>query len=545
MFVGRPANGFAKLRGFWHTQARMNKFLSLWAAVFFTTAGARAQTDLIARIHFLGGDKISADPASAAFTNEFCSAEAKALESQTLDKLSRAPGNWYNSKIPAGATNAAALLRPLLDDLLKSEWVFEIRDTTNGSPEYTLAIRPNEARYQLWDTNLMAVFGSWAGPRDSIVVSNPLRWEWFRGESTNHIHFAETDGWVLVDGGGRNLSSRTEVPQSALTNNGWLSVEANWPRLAQLFPALKAFDFPKIAVQVVGRGGNLQVNGKLTLSQPLPPPGNWRIPTNLIHQPLISFTAARGIGPWLSRQSWAQPYQIRPMPDQLFLWAMPRVPFESYAAFPVSDAPAALSQLGPKISAVLDAHSSSSSFFKLAMAMTNSNITFTGAPFVAPFVTALRSRQGDFVAGGFFPISPPPKSPPTESFAQLASPGLVFYHWENTSNRLALLPQLSQLILMMSGDRQLGDQSAAFKWLARLGPTLGETVTEVAQTGPSELTFKRSAAVGLTAVELTALANWLEAPNFPGCDLALPPMPVRSGQRPPRPLPLQIIPAPH
>jgi hypothetical protein len=36
------------------------------------------------------------------------------------------------------------------------------------------------------------------------------------------------------------------------------------------------------------------------------------------------------------------------------------------------------------------------------------------------------------------------------------------------------------------------------------------------------LSFTRKAPGGLTAVELTALANWLEAPNFPGCDLSLP-----------------------
>ena len=108
-------------------------------------------------------------------------------------------------------------------------------------------------------------------------------------------------------------------------------------------------------------------------------------------------------------------------------------------------------------------------------------------------------------------------------FARLAQSNLVYYHWEITAERLKLLPQLSQLVLMVTRHRQLDAQSAAGKWLDRIGPTLGNAMTEVTQTAPDELSFTRKAPGGLTAVELTALANWLEAPNFPGCDLRLPP----------------------
>ena len=76
---------------------------------------------------------------------------------------------------------------------------------------------------------------------------------------------------------------------------------------------------------------------------------------------------------------------------------------------------------------------------------------------------------------------------------------------------------------MVTRHRQLDAQSAAARWLDRVGPTLSNNVTEVTQTAPNELSFTRKASGGLTAVELTALANWLEAPNFPGCDLRLPP----------------------
>ncbi len=145
---------------------------------------------------------------------------------------------------------------------------------------------------------------------------------------------------------------------------------------------------------------------------------------------------------------------------------------------------------------------------------------------------------------GFFPNGPKTKPLPPELFLRLAQSNLVYYHWEITAERLKLLPQLSQLALMVTRHRQLDAQSAAGKWLARIGPTLGNTVTEVTQIAPDELSFTRQAPGGLTAVELTALANWLEAPDFPGFDLRLPPpkfkrpppkTPVAPPAAPPRP----------
>src|SRR5258707_8566626 len=125
----------------------MKKLFWICAALAVVAIKAQAQTDLIARIHFLGGDKISTDTNSAAFANEFSSPEARALENQTLDKFSKFFATQFKS------TNGAAQLRPLLDDLLKSEWIFEMRDAP-GSPEYALAIRLSDERFRFWQKNL-------------------------------------------------------------------------------------------------------------------------------------------------------------------------------------------------------------------------------------------------------------------------------------------------------------------------------------------------------------------------------------------------------
>ena len=487
-----------------------------------------AQTDLIARVHFAGADRIAADPEHVAFTNEFASAEAQALESQTLDKLSRVPGEWFKAKLPAGAGNGAAELRPLLDDLLKSEWIFETRDAP-GSPEYALAIRLNDRRAQLWSKNLASLLQSWTG----IAISQDKSgvWELKKHDPPNLFQFKRSGDWVVIDCGQDKLTLENQVSRDAAASNGWLSVNANWPRLAQLFPALKVLDLPKIQMQVAGRDKKLHLTGKLTLAQPLPPLENWQMPTGAIHMPLVSFTAARGIGQWLERQPWMEPFKLQPQPDQIFIWAMARVPFQTFAAEPVPDAKAALARIYQRLSnePILQAQFMS----PVRLEMTNNEISLHGLPpLITPYIQALHESTGDFLLAGFFvnPSRTPP--PPPELLAPLSQSNLVYYHWEITSERLLELPQFSQLLLVLTRRQQINAQSAAGKWLDHVGPTLAGTVTEVTQTGPSELTFQRTAPGGLTALELIAFVDWLEAPAFPALSLRLPPPRPHPGQRP-------------
>src|SRR5262249_36540518 len=152
--------------------------------------------------------------------------------------------------------------------------------------------------------------------------------------------------------------------------------------------------------------------------------------------------------------------------------------------------------------------------------------------------------SGDFLLGGFFPNLFRPASLPPELLAAMNRPNLVYYHWEITSERLKLIPQLSQLLLMITQHKQLDGRSAAYKWLEQIGPTLsGSAVTEVTQIAPTELAFNRRAPGGLTAVELRAFASWLEATNFPGYDLRQPARPQMKN-RPHPTMPGAPLPAP-
>ena len=323
------------------------------------------------------------------------------------------------------------------------------------------------------------------------------------------------------------------VPTKPLiADTNWLTADLNWPRLAQIFPALAEFDFAKIQMQVVGRGGNLQLTGQLALAQPLPALEKWRLPTNAIYQPLVSFTAVRGAGPWLAKQPWMRPFEIQPPPGRLFIWAMARIPLRlsppSRCRTPRPRSPNSTSGCPPT------AACRGNSWFG-TLAMTNNEISLRGLPpLVTPFVQALHEPAGDFLVAGFFPNPSKAPPPPPELLAALNQPNLVYYHWEDTAGRLKELPpQITQLLLALTRREQLKKlESAAGKWFDRIEPALGSTVTEVTQIAPNELAFKRTAPGGLTAIELLALVDWLEAPKFPALDLRVPPPPARSGQKP-------------
>jgi hypothetical protein len=531
-------------RAFGTEKRSMKKFFSILscAGLFAAVAGCShfggkktaAQTaqplDLIAQIHFAGAEKISADTNSVAFTNLFCSPEAMALREQTLNKLARAPYQFLQKRMMPGASDETARLRPLLDDLLRAEWFFQIRDATNGSPEFALAVRLDKRRAQFWRTNLVDVLELWT---KLSVKKTHGGWEMKKHVPPDLIRFVRVGDWVVLGCGQDELPLNDEIVRRVLAGkqpafvakNNWLSVDLDWPRLARWFAPLKKFDLPEMQLQVVGRDGNFQMNGKFIFPRPLDfPLEKWRMPTNTIHEPFVSFTAARGFAPWLEKQSWARSFKLEPMPDQLFVWALDSIPFQTFAAVPVLNATNAIRQLGGDLSAKLGTNFQSAVFGLCQLTTNDNEIALRGFPFISPFVKNVREPAGDFLLAGLFPNSPDSRPLPPELFAPLAPTNLVFYHWEITAERLPEVRPLSQFALMVAQRNQLNGKSAAAKWLDRIGPTLGNTVTTITQTAPDELTFTRKAPGGLTAIEFVALANWLESTNFPLEGFQLPPL---------------------
>jgi len=498
------------------------KKLILLFTLLLVVSGVRAalpQPDLIAQIHFAGAQKISASANANAFTNEFCSAEALALRAQTANRLSVWLAGWLQKNTGVTVADGAAKLRPLFDDLQKSEWFLEARAFANGRPQTVIAIKLDAAHAQLWQTNLKPFFPSGS--------------------------FGESGGWLFFNSIANAATLQNSVFETiSQHNSAWLTLDLNWPRLAQWYPDLKSLGLPETQFTVTAPDDNLRINGKFyfpeNLAMNLEP---WRVPTNSLHQPFVSFTAVRGFATWFAAQPWAQAYQISPTPNQFFTWAMAQIPYQTFAAVPVADVASALAQAYARLEPIVQPQGGAPGMFLGAskLTLTNNEITLTGVPFVSPFMRATKESSGQFLLAGAFPNTPRSKPLPPELFQRLTEKNLVFYHWEITAERLPTALNLSQLGFVITSHRQLGGESAAMKWIQKTAPKLGNTVTEIVQTGPAEMTFTRKSPGIFTAVEMLALGHWLEAPNFPGCDLRLPP---RSALKKFHPHPPAALPAP-
>jgi hypothetical protein len=476
------------------------KKLLLFSALCLAAAGVHAalpQPDLIAQLHFAGAQKITSAPNFTAFTNEFTSAEALALREQTADKLSVWLAGWLQRKNGVTVTAGAAKLRPLLDDLQTAEWFLDARAEEHGKPEVALALKLKAERVAIWQAGLKPFF-----PAATL---------------------SQSGGWLVFESGtGTQKLAASVLKKANATDAAWLSGDVNWPRLAQWYPKVKELGLPETQFQVTAPGANLRLQGKFLYPQNLSLVlEDWRMPTNTIHAPFVSFTAARGFTAWLADQSWFTPYGISPTPNQLFSWALPQLPFQTFAAVPVPDATNALIQVFPRLQSRLN-NPQQHPLMPLTLQMATNEISLRGMPFASPHLDAISEPAGQFLVAGLFPNTPDSKPLPPQLFLQLAFKNLVYYHWENTAARLPQILQMSQLGLLVSAHKQLGGTSAAFQWIRKIGPLLGQTDTEIMQTGPDQLSFNRMATGGLTAAELYALGNWLEAPNFPGCDLRLP-----------------------
>ena len=476
--------------------------------------GALPQPDLLAQIHFAGVQKISADTNVLAFTNEFCSAEALALRAATANKLAAWLPGWLQQNTGVTVPDGAAKLRPLFDDLQQAEWFLEARTTANGKPEVALAIKLADSRAQLWRMNLKPLFPT--------------------------ATFKTTGGWLVFDTGpdAPKLGDRLKISTPPA---GWLAVDVSWPRLAQWFPKLKELALPETQLTVTAANANLLINGKLffpeNLALTLEP---WRVPTNSLHQPFISFTAVRGFANWWRTQPWAQPYQLAPVPNQLFSWALPNIPYQTFAALPVPNAADALQQAYARLKPPVESSQPNTMMMPFSLELTNNEITLGGVPFIAPFIQAKTEPEGQFLLAGAFPNTPRSKPLPPELFTRLAEKNLVFYHWEITAERMPQVLNLGQLSYVLTSHKQLDADSPAGKWMLKISPTLGNTTTTVTQSGPAEMTVARKAPGAFTAVELFALASWLGAEDFPGCNLKLPPRSVKLKRAQPQTTP-QII----
>src|SRR5206468_30890 len=115
--------------------------------------------------------------------------------------------------------------------------------------------------------------------------------------------------------------------------DNWLEAMVDWQKLLAYYPAAAGGKLPKMQLTLGLKADNIRTKAVLEFPEPLNLTlAQWNIPTNIIRDPLASFTAIRGIAPWLGQIKFFQDLKLDPLPDQLYGWAMAHSIFENYLA---------------------------------------------------------------------------------------------------------------------------------------------------------------------------------------------------------------------
>lgn len=484
--------------------------LRLLIGGFAQSLSTAPTTEMVARLHWLGLNQISTNTNATHFMSVWQLPQTTALVAQTLDKYSRWPSG--------GATNAVnTLLRPLLDDFLVSESYLEIYAPTGSqsstkNPQLFVAIHLTANRAKVWQTNLVAV---------SVTLTGT--------NVAQRIEFTRVGEWTLVAVGsgiaGRMPEFISRIPQAK--SNYWLEADLD-ARLVSKFSlvaggagwgevgSLSALNH--IHLTVSSESGNLLTRAIVNFPHPLDLRlSPWEIPTNVLHAPLTSFTAVRGLAPWLAVWPAWQKLQLNPSPDQAYFWAQEGSPFQTYFAVPLPAASNQLSQLAARLVQNVNPWLVTNGQGNFQWATNLPGVAWKDMSLIDPFLKSVVVNHHDYLLGGLIPLAEGDSSPvPAEiPRAVLGTPNLVYYHTELTGDRIEDGLFIGQLFRVAFHKPQLPAVAAATLWLKNVEPLLGASTTSVTLSGTEQLTFTRNSTIGFTALELHLLADWLESPQFP------------------------------
>lgn len=460
--------------------------------------------DLLVRWQFAGTSQLTADTNGTALRAVLAEPATRALVAHTLERLAAAP--------------VTKPLAPFLNDLLQFESLVQARGRPDRA-EWTLAVRVPPERAAVWLSTWTNAASAWERPRTPVV---------------------RVGDWILAGVGEeplvgfeavRQRLSQTGRPGAHHEPGAWLEVEARLARLATALNLPTNVAWPYVHLALAGRDEAVRTVGRLVYDRPLELPLEpWRIPTNTIREPLVSFAALQGVRPWLATHSLVRELDL-PAPNQIYGWARSLAPYLTQFAWELPEAATRLPALQPRLAAALRARLPWLDFGELQLVPGLTRLVWTGFPMLVPFLGP--APDPGFVTAGIFPVTGPESPPPPPAlYAQLLGrTNLVFYHWEITQPRLGDWRELHLVHDMVAGHAPPPTNTPAARWLQDPGVArhLGNAVTEVTRTGPRELTLVRRSAIGLTAFEIHWVARWLDGRRFP---LLSPPVRVLGTPRP-------------
>jgi hypothetical protein len=500
--------------------------LSLSLAAALAPLKAAGEDAVAVQYHFAGAADLSQDTNFDTATKIFHLPSSADFEKLVLNRLARV--FWHDLQFDPGG-KPVDVLRPMLDDLLQAESVASFGPTPDNL-SFVLAARLDKKHAQVWQQNLQTAMHGKGAPFTAEGFSGS-RWD-------NSFWIIQTPDWVVVGRGDGLASVRTDyLQQIQKTGRPWPELKDKWFQAVIDWPLLTAGNpVPSIplkpartTVDMTATGGRFHITAYLSYPDAVPWTSQpWRIPKDLVGAPLISFTAAQGVEPYLQLDEIWSKLATDPFTNQFFCWAQREMPIETYMAWPVDNASNVLKDLGTKGLALANPILKQQDKSRLNWTPAIPEIEWIKPPLMRPFVRVAPTKEGDYLLAGLFLVEGKKPPAPDDLWTQFENRAdIVYYNWELTGIRLHQCRLFCQLFSLLPPVSGRGGPAVATKnspppfvpvenWLAGLEMALGNTVTEVTRTAPDELTITRSAPLVFTGLELVWLSYWLaDAPAAP------------------------------
>ncbi len=476
-----------------------------------------AGDDLVLRAHFIGSEQLSKDKSAPALNEVWKLKSSADLRNHALDRFAGLPFFWLSNALPKGASNQSALFRPLLDDALAWESFVEWHASA-----FSLATKLPDSRAKDWDNNLRRAIANWKlGTPSPLSHPGANGWELTRA-GASLFRFARVGDWtaVTIGPGATSVESNAFARIKQLpgkSSGAWLEGDANLAQWRGRLSVLDGFnDLPTAHFSLSNRADFVRTLVHLDFPKPHQwKTEPWQMPTNLMWDPLMDFTVARGIGGVLEKLPVFSKLGWDPAPSQICGWGIRDFPFQVNYAFPARNVNRHLNNIAPRLRTEIQRLGGTNFLGFLVLETNQLNLSWRGLPLAAPQIEAVKDGSKEFAVVSFFPIARLKDRPPQELFAQIERNDLVLYDWESTQHRMNTWRQVYQLG-EIGTQRPLSFTNALDqRWQTDIAPRLRDCVTEMHASSPSQMTVVRKSSVGLSAIELVTLSRWIESADFP------------------------------
>lgn len=320
-----------------------------------------------------------------------------------------------------------------------------------------------------------------------------------------------TNGWFLAASDPAGLGRAWLATGRPVA--GLVEAEVDLPKV--LGPGHDAW--PAVVLNLFASNNAVRTTAKLNFATaPLGDAGAWKVPDGAIRDPIIRFQALRGAAPLVAKMDWMAALAGGAAPTQLFGWAQPLNPFRNWVAFPVEKPEQRLEKVYGSIRPYFGTTNQPGQYEgRLVITTNHQALAVLGLRACQPALLAYEQAGQPFLIASFAPTLPSTNPVPRELLAELNRPSLVAYEWEIAGESFVHWNVLFDFNNMVQRRMAFPVHARARKWFMSLAPSLGNSITEVFRTSPTEFSFVRKSDIGLDGLEMTLLARWIDAPYDP------------------------------